>query len=123
MNRRATTTIVDPKGGDAERTGEALRQPNDRDESSTDADRPGEVADVQRAQMERARRDAESPQVNTDCHSTPSGEGGCSQPRDPSLLDDVLAPGDPTARDAENRRTAQHDPGAPSVRPDGRPAS
>jgi hypothetical protein len=120
MTRRATTTDVQPLGG-AERTSEPLRQPNDRDESSTDAGRRGETAPVQHAQMERARRDAEGPTRDTDCHGVPQANGGCAQPRDPSLLDDVLAPGDPRATDAENRRTAQHDPG-PTVRPDGTPA-
>ena len=121
MSRRTTQTVIEPLGG-AERTSGGLRQPNDRDESSTDADRPGEIAPVQKAQMETARRDAESPAQDTDCHNVPSEAGGCAQPRDPALLDDVLAPGDPRASDAENRRGEQHDPGKPAVRPDGSPA-
>jgi hypothetical protein len=123
MNRpRATETLVEPLGG-AERARGGLRQPNDRDESSTDADRPGELAPVQREQMERARRDAQSERTDTDCRGVPDASGACAQPRDPSLLDDVLAPGDPRASDAENRVGAQHDPGAPPVRPDGTPAA
>jgi hypothetical protein len=118
MPRRATTTIIEPLGGRAPR-GDDLRQPNDRDESSTDADRAGELAPVQREQMERARRDAEGPRRDTYCRSMPSASSDCAQPDDPALLDDVLAPDEPAARDAENREGAQHDPGAPSVRPDG----
>ncbi len=118
MPRRATTTITEPLGGRTPR-GEDLRQPNDRDESSTDADRVDELAPVQREQMERARRDAEGPRRDTDCRSMPSASPACAQPDDPAFLDDVLAPDEPAARDSENREGAKHDPGAPPVRPDG----
>ncbi len=121
MPRRATTTIVEPLGGRAPRGGD-LRQPNDRDESSTDADRPDELAPVQRDQMERARRDAEGPRRDTECRSIPSGAPDCAQPDDPALLDDVLVRDRAAARDAENREGVKHDPGAPPVRPDGRAA-
>jgi hypothetical protein len=115
MNRRSTRKVIDPLGG-AARTDEALRPPHQRDESSSDAARSSELAAVQRAQMERARQDADGPNRDTDCRSMPSADAGCGQPQDPSLLDDVLRPG---GRDAENHETAVHDPGSPPVRPDG----
>ncbi len=115
MTRRNSHTVIDPLGG-AARSGEVLRQPNERDESARDAARSSELAPVQRAQMERARRDAEGPTRDTDRRSMPSADAGSGQPQDPSLLDDVLRPG---GRDAENHETAAHDPGAPPVRPDG----
>lgn len=118
MSRRPTRTIFEPLGGSAP-LGDDLRTPADRDESSTDADRSDELAPAQREQMERARRDAQGPGVDTDCRGTPGSSDACAQPRDPALLDNVLAP---TGRDAENRRGAQHDPGRPAMRPDGTPA-
>lgn len=118
MPRRPTRATVDPQGGVPPR-GEPLRQPNDRDESSTDGDCAGELAPVQHEQMRRAGRDADGPGEDTDCRSIPAAAGGCAQPRDPSLLDDVLVPG---GRDSENRRGASHDPGAPPVGPDGAPS-
>ena len=116
--RRATTTIIEPLGGRAPR-GDDLRQPNDRDESSTDAARVDELAPAQREQMARAGRDADGPRRDTDCRSMPSGAPGCAQPDDPALLDDVLAPDAPAALDAENTLGARHDPGEPPVAPDG----
>jgi hypothetical protein len=108
-------TSVEPLGGRAPR-GDDLRQPNDRDESSTGAARNSQVAPVQHEQMERARRDAEGPGRDTECRSMPNGTTDCAQPADPAPLDDMLAPG---GRDAENRERATHDPGARPMRPDG----
>jgi hypothetical protein len=120
MTRRtATQTIVQPLGG-AERTSERLRQPNDRDESADDTASVDELAPAQRDHMERARRDVASGRRDTDCRSVPQAQGSpCAQPDDAGLVDDVIAPRDPTARDAENRRTAQHDPGSDAPAPDG----
>jgi len=120
MTRCATTTIADPLGG-AEPAPQDLRQPNDRDESSKDAQRIEELAPVQREQMERARRDLESDRRDTDCRSVPQQpDGACAQLDDPTMLDTGLAPGDPRASEAENLQTDQHDPGRPPVGPDGR---
>jgi len=115
MNRRATRTLVERTGG-ADRRGDDPSQPNDRDESSRDAAPLESLAPVQREQMERAHRDAEGPTVDTDCHGVRAGPDGCRQPSDPTMLDDVLVPG---GRDAENTRTASHDPGPTSTGPDG----
>ena len=76
MSRRPTRTIPHPLGPEAR--SEPLRQPNDRDESSTDADRIEETAPVQREQMERARRDVESDRRDTDCRSMPQGTSPAS---------------------------------------------
>lgn len=111
-----TRTRIERQGGRSD-DGGALRQPNDRDESATDAARVDELAPVQREQMRRAARDERSPARDTDCRSTPSASPDCAQPRDPDLFDDVLAPDDPQARDAENRRGATHDPGEPATGP------
>lgn len=118
MTRRSTRTLIETLGAPSARS-EDLRQPDDRDESSSDAARAESLAPVQRDQMTRAQRDAEGPGQDTDCRRVPSGSEACTPPGDPGLLDDVLRPDDPGARDAENRRTAQHDPGAPPVSPDG----
>jgi hypothetical protein len=119
MSRSATTTVIGPLG-DAELGGQDLRQPNDRDEASTDAGRIEELAPVQRDQMERARRDAESGQRDTDCRSMPQpADGVCVQPDDPTLLDTGLAPQDPRASEAGNRRTDRHDPGSAPFGPGG----
>jgi hypothetical protein len=115
MPRTSTTTNLDSPDGRVPQ-GDDLRQPNERDASSTDAARADGLAPVQRDQMERARRDVEGPGRDTDCRSMPNGSTDCAQPDDPALLDDVLVPG---ARDAENREGARHDPGSPAVRPDG----
>jgi hypothetical protein len=120
MNRRSTTTtIVQPLGG-AEPSSEALRQPDDRDESAGDAANFDALPPSQRAQMERARRDVQSAREDTDCRSMPQGEDSvCAQPVGTGIEDDVLAPDDPYARNSENRRTATHDPGKPSPGPAG----
>jgi hypothetical protein len=120
MTRRSTTTtIVQPLGG-AERTGQALKQPNDRDESAGDAAKSDTLAPAQHDHMERARRAVESGHEDTDCRSMPQAPGSaCSQPEHSGIEDDVLAPDDRGARNSENRQTAQHDPGKPAAGPTG----
>ncbi len=121
MSRRATTPVVEPLGGRAPR-GDDLRQPNERDASSNDGDRMEALAPVQRDQMERARRDAEGPRRDTDCRSVPSASPECVQPAPPVPSDAMRARDRDTTPDTARRTGATHDPGAPPVSPDGRPA-
>jgi hypothetical protein len=118
---RATTSAVGRPGADVRPSGGRLRQPHERDESADDAARIDGLAPSQRDQMARARRDAEGGGRNTDCRAVPQAEDSpCARPADPSIPDDVLAPDDPHARNAENRLAAQHDPGPPAASaPDG----
>jgi len=119
MPRRSTTTINEPLGGGGRRL-EPLAQPNDRDESSADAERIEALAPVQRRQMARAGRDAASGRPDTECRSVPAAaDSPCPQPDVPDLLDTGLAPDDPRSSEAENRRNARHDPGEPAVLPTG----
>jgi hypothetical protein len=121
MPRRAPTPLVETPGRRAP-PGSELRQPNERDESSSDAARSEALAPVQREQMEAARLDAEGPGRDTDCRSVPSRSPECVQPADPRPPDAAQARARATARDAAHRAGATHDPGALPVAPDGRPA-
>lgn len=125
MNRRSTTTIVQPPSADAPRD-DVLPQPNDRDESSTDAARKTELAPEQHAQMAQAARDLASGQQDTDCRASPRAAGSACPPSPqarPGVAGDHGAEGSPDfdARDTENRQTARHDPGRPGSAPDGTP--
>lgn len=123
MKRRAsTTTIVERQGGPDAAASEPLRQPNDRDESASVADRPDEMAPVQHDQMRRASADVAAGRIDTDCHGVPgAADGPCVAPAPGAATGVPSGPGGETRADGENRRTDRHGPGEPAVAPDGRP--
>lgn len=99
-----TTPVTRRIGGRSASRSVGMREPHERDESSTDAMKKDELAPVQADQMEQARRDLESPQQDTDCYKALEGKGGaCPQP-DSLPEPPSMAIGE--AREAERDRSA-----------------
>jgi hypothetical protein len=126
MTHRSTKTVDQRSGADVEHRGEVLRQPHERDESSTAASRSAELAPVQRDVMAQAYRDVASGQQDTDCRANPrGGSSACPPGPDTASVAARAAGAESTdasgVSDTGNPPGARHDPGVPAPGPDGSP--
>lgn len=126
MTSRSTKTLVQPSDADVEHRGAGLKQPHERDESSTAASRSAELAPVQRDVMAQAHRDVTSGQQDTDCRANPRGESSACPPgpatgTDVDRAEGSVPAGAPGVPVSGNRPGTRHDPGEPAPGPDGAP--